>query len=136
MADLNLSLEAFSEKALKNLMSSKLGLKRLNDLLQLGQLEKKLLQISSYESAEFILKTDCILPVHNLKTDRLSLVYPPAFAFSMQSQVSGYFKVKYHSMNNPLPIQVEPFNINYSGILIPNDGEFEIKNDKVAIIDY
>ena len=53
----------------------------------------------------------------------------------MEYQVSGYFKVKYNSTRIPLPIQVEPFNVNYSGILIPKDDEFEIKNEKISIID-
>lgn len=136
MADLNLSLEEFSKKELENLMSSKLGLKRFVDLLQISQLEKKLLQISSNESAEFILNTDQFLTLRSPKIDRLVLVYPPAFAFSMEYQLSGYFKVKYNSTSNPLPIQVEPFKVKYSGILIPNDDEFDIKNEKITIIEY
>lgn len=135
MTDLNLSLEEFSEQVLKNLMNSELGLKRFSDILQLGQLEKELLQISSYEHAEFILKTESIHPLNNPKIDRLVLVFPPSFAFSMEYQISGYFKVKFNSTPKPLPIQVEPFHVNYSGILIPKTEKFEIKNEKIAIID-
>jgi len=60
MTDSSLSPEEFSKQVLKNLMGTKSGINRFNDLLQLASLEKDLLQISSYESAKFILnkKTD------------------------------------------------------------------------------
>ena len=116
-------------------MSSESGLTRFNYLLQLAGLEKELLQISNYESAEFILQQEKIEQINNPKIDRLTLVYPPSFAFSVNCRVKGYFNVKYNSANNSLPIQIKPFVVNYSGILIPHDDNFEIKNEKIKIVN-
>ena len=133
---MTLTQETLSQQVLENIMSNESGLSRFNDLLQLANLEKELLQITSYESAQFNLNRENINQVHPPKIDRLSLVHPPSFAFSVDYQISGYFNVKYNSANNSLPIQMEPFNVNYSGILIPYDNNFEIKNEKIAILNH
>ena len=135
MTDSILSQEEFSKLVLGYLMSSESGLTRFNVILQLAGLEKELLQISSYENAEFILKEENIKQIHQPKIDRLTLVHPPSFAFSVDYQISGHFNVKYNAASNPLPIQMEPFIVNYSGILIPHDASFEIKNEKIVIKD-
>lgn len=133
MTDSSLSPEEFSKQVLKNLMDTKSGINRFNDLLQLAGLEKDLLQISSYENAEFILNKKQIKPLNNPKIDRLSLVYPPSFAFSMDYHISGHFNVKYNSARSPLPVQVKKLIVNYSGILIPHSVNFEMKNEKIKI---
>ena len=133
---MTLTQETLSQQVLENIMSNESGLSRFNDLLQLANLEKELLQITSYESAQFNLNRENIKQVHPPKIDRLSLVHPPSFAFSVDYQISGYFNVKYNSANNSLPIQMEPFIVNYSGILIPYDNNFEIKNEKIAILNH
>lgn len=133
---MTLSQEELSRQVLENLMSNESWLTRFNNLLQLADLEKELLQISSYESAEFILKRENIKQVHNPKIDRLTLVYPPSFAFSVDYQISGHFNVKYNSANKSLPIQMKAFIVNYSGILIPHDDNFEIKNEKIKIMNH
>lgn len=133
MIDLILSQEKLSRQVLENLMSSESGLARFNYLLQHAGLEKELLQISSYESTEFILKRKNIKQVRNPDIDRLTLVYPPSFAFSVDYQISGHFNVKYNSANKSLPIQMEAFIVNYSGILILHNDNFEIKNEKIKI---
>ena len=133
MKDSTLSQEEFSKKALENLMSNESGLNRFNNLLQHAKLEKELLQISSYKSAEFILKPENIKQLRPPQIDRLSLVYPPSFAFSMDYRISGHFNVTYNSASNPLPIQMEPFIVNYSGIFIPKDEGFEMKNEKIEM---
>lgn len=136
MEDSKLSQEEFSTKVLENLMSNESGLNRFNNLLQHAKLEKELLQITSYKSAEFILKPENIKQLHLPQVDRLSLVYPPSFAFSIDYQISGHFNVTYNSASNPLPIQMEPFIVNYSGILIPMDESFEIKNEKIEMKEH
>lgn len=133
MTESSLSPEEFSKQVLKNLIGTKFGIKRFSDLLQLACLEKNLLQISNYESAEFFLHREQIKPLHNPKIDRLSLVYPPSYEFSIDYQICGHFKVKYNSASSPLPVQVKQFIVNYSGILIPHDDNFEIKNEKIKI---
>jgi hypothetical protein len=123
--------EIFIKQVVENLLKTESGLSRFIELLQLANLEKDLLQISSYESSTFILNKDNIFQTEPPKIDRLTLVYPPSFAFSANYQISGYFKVKYTSAGNSLPIQMKPFIVNYSGILIPNGEHFEIKSEKV-----
>lgn len=135
MTDSTKSQEEFSKQVLNNLLNNESGYNRFSDLLQLANLEKELLQISSYESAELILQRENIKQVGSSQIDRLSLVYPPSFAFSVDFQIKGYFHVKYNSARNPLPIQMEPFIVNYSGIIIPHDENFEIKNEKIEISD-
>lgn len=130
------SQEEFSKQVLENLLNTESGLSRFNDLLQLANLEKELLQISSYESVQFILNRENIVLIHHPIIDRLTLVYPPSFAFSTDYQISGYFNIKYNSANKTLPIQMEPFNVQYSGIIIPHDDNFEIKNEKIKISDH
>ena len=133
---MTLTQETLSQQVLENIMSNESGLSRFNDLLQLANLEKELLQITSYESAQFNLNRENIKQVLPPKIDRLSLVHPPSFAFSVDYQISGYFHIKYNSASKPLPIQMEPFIVNYSGILIPYDNNFEIKNEKIAILNH
>ena len=133
MTDSTLSQEVFSKLVLENLMSNESGLNRFNDLLQQAKLEKKLLQISSYKSAEFILKAENLKRINALQIDRLTLVYPPSFEFSMDYQVSGHFNVRYNTASNILPILIKPFIVIYSGIIIPKGDHFELKNEKIRI---
>jgi hypothetical protein len=134
MKGISLSPEEFAKHVLDNLLNTDSGLARFNHLLKLAGLEKDLLQISSYESAEFIVKSENIEQMDQPKIDRLTLVYPISYAFSVDYRISGFFSVKYKQATNPLPTQVEPFTINYSGILIPNEMEFNLKNEKIALI--
>ncbi len=131
-----LSQEELSKQVLDNLLSTESGLSRFNYLLQFTNLEKELLLISSYKSAEFILNREKIVQLHPPVIDRLTLVHPPSFAFLIDYQICGYFNVKYNSASNPLPIQMDPFTVNYSGILIPFDDNFEIKNEKIKILNH
>lgn len=135
MKESKISQEEFAKQVVDNLLKTELGLTRFNELLQMASLEKELLQISSYESSTFILNRENIVQTDSPKIDRLTLVYPPSFAFSADYQISGYFQVKYNSAGNSLPIQMEPFIVNYSGILIPNGEHFEIKSEKVKILN-
>ena len=130
-----MSQEEFAKQVVDNLLKTELGLTRFNELLQMASLEKELLQISSYESSIFVLNKENIVQTDSPKIDRLTLVYPPSFAFSADYQISGYFKVKYTSAGKSLPIQMEPFIVNYSGILIPNGEHFEIRSEKVKILN-
>lgn len=136
MNDSTLLQEEHAQQVLKSLMSSESGLNRFNVLLKHAGLEKELLHISSYESAEFILKEETIKQVLHPKIDRLTLVYPPSFAFSTDYQISGHFNVKYNAANKSLPIQMESFTINYSGILIAHSDNYEFKNEKIAILNH
>ena len=133
MKDSALSQDAFPKLILENLVSNESGLNRFNDLLQQAKLEKTLLQISSYKSAEFILKTENLKRISGPQIDRLTLIYPPSFEFSMDYQVSGHFNVKYNTASNTLPILVKPFIVTYSGIIIPKGDHFELKNEKIRI---
>lgn len=135
MKDSNISQEEFAKQVQENLLKTDLGLTRFNNLLQLANLEKELLQISSYKSSEFILKRENVVQINPPTIDRLTLVYPPSFAFSSDYQISGYFQIKYNSASKPLPIQIEPFIVNYSGILIPHGNSFEIKSEKIEILN-
>lgn len=133
MTDSTLSHEAFSKQALEKLMSSESGLSKFNNLLQHAKPEKKLLQISSYKSAEFVLKTENLKQKSSPQIDRLTLIYPPSFEFSMDYEVSGHFNVRYNTASNTLPILMKPFIVTYSGMIIPKGDHVELKNEKIRI---
>ena len=80
-----------------------------------------------------ILKTENLKRINALQIDRLTLVYPPSFEFSMDYQVSGHFNVRYNTASNILPILIKPFIVIYSGIIIPKGDHFELKNEKIRI---
>lgn len=101
----------------------------LKNFIQFNELEKDILNIASYEKAEFCPNDNSIKQLNGIKLDRLSMVHPPAFAFSVKLQLSGHFKVKYKSAITSLPVQIEPFVVTYSGIAIQNDKALEIKNE-------
>jgi hypothetical protein len=126
--------DTLSEQSLNRLINSDSGISRLNYLLQTAGLEKELLNISSYESALFILDKNKINQLDQPGIDRLTLVYPPSFSFSVKYEISGYFNVKYNSAGNPLPIQVDPFVIEYSGIVILQEDHLELKNERIRMI--
>lgn len=133
MKDLILLQEENIKKVLKHLLDSKSGQERLIKLLQDAKLEKEVLQISSYKSAEFILNHSGIKQNNPVKVDRLTLIYPPTFAFAVDCQINGHFNVKYNSVNNVLPVQVKPFIVNYTGILVQHKTSFEIKNERIIL---
>lgn len=133
MTDLILLQEENSKKVVEDLLVSETGQSRFKKLLQNAKLEKELLQISSYENAEFILNQNSIKQNDQVQVDRLVLVYPPTFAFSVVCQINGHFNVKYNSVNNVIPVQVKPFNVNYTGILIQHKSSFEIKNERIIL---
>ncbi len=91
MTDSNISQEEFAKQVLENLLKTESGLDRFNDLLQLANLEKDLLQISSYKSSEFILRRENIVQKNSPIIDRLTLVYPPSFAFSSDYQMKRFY---------------------------------------------
>jgi hypothetical protein len=54
--------------------------------------------------------------------------------FYWQLTVSGYFLVKYKSLPQPLPQQLEPFSVGYSGIIILDSNSFRFKNERVQLV--
>ncbi len=107
---------------------------RLKNLIKAAELEKDLLNIASYEYATFCTNGKSIKQLNNIKLDRLTLVYPPSFVFSVKLQVSGYFNVKYKSAKSSLPVQIDPFTVGYSGIAIQHENELEVKNESIKIL--
>jgi len=110
------------------------GSDRLKNLIQEAKLEKDLLNIASYENATFCTNGNSIKKLNNIKIDRLTLVYPPSFVFSVKFLISGYFNVKYKSAKSSLPVQIDPFTIGYKGIAIQHENDLEIKNESIKIL--
>jgi hypothetical protein len=126
--------ENISKLILARAKDKETGYAWLKHLIQSAHPEKELLPVSSYEFADFQPKDDDIQMVTQPKFERLSLVYPPSWEFSVIYSVSGVFNVKYKLANIPLPFKKEPFLINYTGIIVQHENVFEFKNESVKIL--
>jgi len=109
------------------------GSQRLKALLATAEIEKDLLNIATYENISFCTNGNSVKQVGNIEFDRLSMVHPPSFVFSVKLQIAGYFNVKYKSAKTSLPMHIEPFDVNYSGIAIQHENELEIKNESIKV---
>jgi hypothetical protein len=49
-------------------------------------------------------------------------------------QLKGHFQVKYKSAATPLPVQIDPFAVSYTGIVIQNNKTMEIKNESFNLV--
>jgi len=106
----------------------------IKSFFKANEIEKDLLNIASYENAEFCPNNNSVHQLNGIELDRLSLVHPPSFVFSVKLQLSGHFKVKYKSAKTSLPVQIEPFVVIYSGIAIQNEKELEIKSESIDLL--
>ncbi|OQX78427.1 MAG: hypothetical protein B6D61_05520 [Bacteroidetes bacterium 4484_249] len=121
------------ELIIKRIMDKDLGLTHLNNLIRVSKLERSLLNIVSYEEATFIIDSNNTKQLSSPKFERLTLVYPPSFAFTLQIQISGYFNIKYKSASVSLPNRIEPFIANFSGIVIQNETGYEFRNESLIV---
>lgn len=110
------------------------GYKLLTGILQCSKLEKDLLTTSKYDRVEFVPDTKRISALPDVHFEKLAMINPPSFEFSMMMSISGFFRVWYGSLQNPLPIRTEPFRVRYSGILIDHDQRCEIISETVKVV--
>lgn len=130
-----IKVEAINEQIIKIISDKQSGFARLNILLRKAGIEKRLLNISTYEKASFFPDTRKIKQLNQLRLDRLSLVYPPSFDFSLRFEISGHFIIKYKSADVNLPKSIDPFIIDYTGIVVIRDNGYEIKNESVQFVE-
>jgi len=116
------------------IMDDKTGFRLLKILLHQSKPDKELLTLSKCESAEFVPDEKKIIPQGSLHFERLVMMNPPSFEFSLILSLTGYFNVKYTAIKDPLPMRVDPFRVKYSGILIDRDGQPEITNESLKVI--
>jgi len=128
--DTNTLMSAIQDRVLNRQQ----GCKFLEQLINAARLDKALLKVSSCESIIFRINPELVHQQKPLTFDRLTLVYPESFEFYWQLTVSGYFLVKYKSLPQPLPQQLEPFSVGYSGIIILDSNSFRFKNERVQLV--
>ena len=121
------------ELIVKRIMDKDSGLTLLNNLIRVSSLEKSLLNIVSYQEATFVIDSNNTKQLTSPQFERLTLVYPPSFAFSLKIQISGYFNIKYKSASVSLPNRIEPFIAKYSGIVIQKETGYEFRNESLIV---
>ena len=110
------------------------GSKVLEVLINAAGLHESLLHPATFDSVVFHLDASRTIPVRPPEFEQLVLVIPASFEFSWQLSVSGIFMVKYKQSASPLPRQVSPFQIEYSGILTPLKNELVFKGEQVKLL--
>lgn len=106
----------------------------LEKLINAANLAEYLFTVAHFKSAEFCLSADGIKAVNPPTIDRLSMVYPVSFEIEWDLWVSGYFKVQYAAIPNPLPHRVNPFKIRYNCIITPTERDAVVRNERVALL--
>jgi hypothetical protein len=107
---------------------------RLKNLIEIAHIEKQLISISTFEEIFFVPDIENIRIISPPTIDRLTLVHPPSFSYSVEIQVSGFYRIKYKQTNVALPIKVEPFIIQYTGILVEKSENFEFRNEAIRLV--
>ena len=110
------------------------GSKVLEVLINAAGLHESLLHLAAFDNVVFHLDASQTIPVRPPDIEQLVLVIPASFGFTWQLLVSGIFMVKYHQSASPLPRKISPFQIEYSGILIPSKNNLIFKGEQVKII--
>jgi hypothetical protein len=126
--------EKYSEFIINRIFNEKSGCEHLKNLIRQAQIHKDLLTVSKCENADFVIYENKILLVTQPHFERLAMIEPPSFEFSMILNVSGYFHVKYASLQNKLPSRIEPFNIRFSGILCERCENPEIFAEAIRVV--
>jgi len=107
---------------------------KLRFLVHYFKLEKELFNLVKYESVSFIPINDQVKLIGNPTFERISMVYPFSYSFEAEFNISGYFMVKRSANSDALPVYTEPFRITYSGILLPVEDTFVIKNENLELV--
>lgn len=129
----------FDEKKLVALVQERILKKNngqfiLEQLINQAELGKELLRAVATQGTEFTLIPQLVRILVEPKIERLTLVYPESFYFETSLKLSGYFKIKYKTLAQTIPKQVEPFTIVYSGIVITEKESIRFKNERVWLI--
>jgi hypothetical protein len=107
---------------------------RLESLIEKAQLEKSLLNISSFENISFHINKKQVIFLPDEEIHRLSLVHPPSYEVNLPIQVAGYYYVKYSNSNVKLPMQLPIFSVLYSCIAIKQKKSFLFQNEEVKLL--
>jgi len=109
--------------------------RRLESLIEKAQLEKSLVNISSFEKISFHINKKRVIFLPDCSVHRLSLVHPPSYEITLPIQIAGYYYVKYANSNVKLPMQLPIFSIIYSCIAIKQKSSFLFQNEEVKLLD-
>ncbi len=109
--------------------------KYLSGLINATRLHTELLKIASYEFVIFHINPANVILPEKFTVDRLTLVYPSSYSFSIDVSVAGFYKVKYKTSKHTLPQTIEPFRINYSGIIVLEENKQLFKNENVMLLE-
>lgn len=106
---------------------------RLNGLIENAQLEKIILNISTFEQISFHINRDQVDDSLPPTFERLSLVRPPSFECVFPIQLAGHFMVKYPSSSVALPVKLSAFWIEYVAILVEKKDTYHFKNEHIRL---
>ena len=115
-------------------MENRTGRILLEVLIASASLHMSLLKIKNFESIHFKIDNEPVRSVRDPEFNRLVLVLPESFEVSWDLYITGYYKVKHTYLPSPIPYQVPPFQINYSAVMIPEEGGILFKNEQVMLI--